>query len=145
MSAKVWKVAFAWPIPIYCTDRSPSRHHGVQLPEVLRGHTHSSDPRPDALPRPRIGVLSNIPQWPNIFEGNDKLLAFALHPGWRDVLKFFLKKSCLTDRGRRRVTECNRQELWDEWHTDYLLKGYFRASKTGWRICVRGSTALVAR
>jgi uncharacterized protein (DUF362 family) len=30
----------------------------------------------------RIEVLSNIPRWRNIFEGKDKLLAFAPHPGW---------------------------------------------------------------
>lgn len=30
----------------------------------------------------RIQVLSNIDQWRNIFEENDRLLAFAPHPGW---------------------------------------------------------------
>jgi uncharacterized protein (DUF362 family) len=30
----------------------------------------------------RIKVLSNVPQWHNIFEGKGKLLAFAPHPGW---------------------------------------------------------------
>ncbi len=30
----------------------------------------------------RIRVLSNIPEWQNIFEENDRLLAFAPHPGW---------------------------------------------------------------
>jgi uncharacterized protein (DUF362 family) len=30
----------------------------------------------------RIEVLSNIPEWNNIFEGNEKLLGFVPHPGW---------------------------------------------------------------
>jgi len=30
----------------------------------------------------QISVLSNIPEWQDIFDGNNSLLAFAPHPGW---------------------------------------------------------------